>query len=79
MSFCLDSGVQAKRVVLITSNAPPRILGLVTGPPIDFVQAVTPFGLIQASLIQVRHRMVVYRELMIPVTGRLGVFHPGQL
>lgn len=71
-----------KRAVLVHRSGLVRILGavvLTANMPTPYIELMIDGEHVQAGLIRVTPRQVVYRQIVDgPKTGKLGEFHPEQ-
>ena len=70
-----------KRIIFTHRNGIQRIVGVHDGPLPDAISI--PFEVAGeqiefANLVRVTNRAAFYREPIVPMTGRLGEFHPQQ-
>mgnify|MGYP001609667384 CR=1 FL=1 len=76
-----QSQSEAKRVVYVHSCGLRQIMGL-SGPPYpSYYEFTSGNGATTrpASLISVSSRYVLYREIVVPPSGRFNDFHPEQV
>ena len=71
--------VNYKRVVIERSDGNIGILGVSDTQPTSLLVLPGVDGPVGFSLVRVTPRAYYYREIVIPITGRLGEFHPSQV